>query len=90
LCGGCCNCSGYVELSSAESTSGQSLLLLWVLGLCRLYDVIHSDRKLYLVFEFLDLDLKKMMDTTPGFSKDHRLIKVTSLASPLAGCHVWI
>jgi hypothetical protein len=29
----------------------------------RLLDVIHSDSKLYLVMEFLDLDLKKYMDT---------------------------
>lgn len=42
----------------------------------RLYDVIHADRRLYLVFEYLDLDLKKLMDALPGFSSDHRLIKV--------------
>ena len=29
----------------------------------RLLDIVHSDAKLYLVFEFLDLDLKKYMDT---------------------------
>ncbi len=29
----------------------------------RLFDIVHSDAKLYLVFEFLDLDLKKYMDT---------------------------
>jgi serine/threonine protein kinase len=55
--------------------------------ICRLYDVIHCDRKLYLVFEFLDLDLKKLMDSTPGFSKDHRLIKVAGLLAPPASCH---
>lgn len=44
--------------------------------LCRLHDVIHADRRLYLVFEFLDLDLKKLMDGLPGFNSDHRLIKV--------------
>ena len=33
----------------------------------RLLDVVHSDKKLYLVFEFLDLDLKKYMDKlAPG------------------------
>jgi hypothetical protein len=41
-----------------------------------LYDVIHADKRLYLVFEYLDLDLKKLMDALPGFSSDHRLIKV--------------
>jgi hypothetical protein len=29
----------------------------------RLLDIVHSDSKLYLVFEFLDMDLKKYMDT---------------------------
>lgn len=29
----------------------------------RLLDIVHSDQKLYLVFEFLDLDLKRYMDT---------------------------
>jgi len=31
-----------------------------------LLDVVHSDKKLYLVFEFLDLDLKKYMDKLPS------------------------
>lgn len=42
----------------------------------RLHDVVHSDKRLYLVFEYLDLDLKKHMDSCPEFSKDPRLIKV--------------
>ena len=29
----------------------------------RLFDIVHSDAKLYLVFEFLDCDLKRYMDT---------------------------
>ena len=32
----------------------------------RLYDVIYTERKLTLVFEFLDLDLKKYMDQCGG------------------------
>ena len=31
----------------------------------RLLDVVHNDKKLYLVFEFLDQDLKKFMDSSP-------------------------
>lgn len=31
----------------------------------RLLDIIHEENKLFLVFEFLDLDLKKYMDTVP-------------------------
>lgn len=47
-------------------------LLFFALGSClavcvlrseRLLDIIHQESKLYLVFEFLDLDLKKYMDT---------------------------
>lgn len=30
---------------------------------CSLRDIVHSEAKLYLVFEFLDMDLKKYMDT---------------------------
>jgi hypothetical protein len=29
----------------------------------RLFDILHQDQKLYLVFEFVDMDLKKYMDT---------------------------
>lgn len=42
----------------------------------RLQDVVHSEKRIYLVFEYLDLDLKKHMDSSPEFAKDSRLIKV--------------
>lgn len=29
---------------------------------CRLLDIVHADQKLYLVFEFLDVDLKRYME----------------------------
>jgi hypothetical protein len=32
----------------------------------RLYDVLHTEKKLTLVFEFLDSDLKKFLDTYSG------------------------
>jgi hypothetical protein len=32
------------------------------LAVYRLLDIVHSDTKLYLVFEFLDMDLKRYMD----------------------------
>lgn len=42
----------------------------------RLQDVVHSDKRLYLVFEYLDLDLKKHMDSCPELAKNPQLIKV--------------
>lgn len=43
---------------------------------CSLEDVIHEDRKLYLVFEFLDVDLKKHMDSQPQVYRDPLVVKV--------------
>lgn len=31
-------------------------------GVTRLLDIVHADQKLYLVFEFLDVDLKRYME----------------------------
>lgn len=44
--------------------------------------MVHSEKRLYLVFEYLDLDLKKHMDSCPEFSKDPRLIKVSDFSLP--------
>lgn len=55
----------------------------------RLMDVIHCDRRLYLVFEYLDLDLKRFMDTHPLLCRDHRLIKVAFLSFLCMWLHVW-
>ncbi|XP_039010356.1 cell division control protein 2 homolog [Hibiscus syriacus] len=38
-------------------------------------DVVHSEKRLYLVFEYLDLDLKKQMDSCLEFGEDPRMIK---------------
>lgn len=38
---------------------------------------MHCEKRLYLVFEYLDLDLKKHMDSCPEFAKNPHLIKVT-------------
>jgi hypothetical protein len=46
----------------------------------RLYDVLHTEKKLTLVFEFLDSDLKKFLDTYSG-DIDVLTIKVRCLSS---------
>ena len=54
-----------------------SLLCFLFVCLCRLNDVIHSEGRLYLVFEFVDMDLKKYMESIHG-SLDPELIRVSS------------
>lgn len=44
---------------------------------CRLLDVVHSDKNLYLVFEYLNQDLKKYMDTVGDGGISPKLVKVT-------------
>ena len=42
-----------------------------------LYEVLHCDRKLYLVFEYLDYDLKKYMDKHMSNGIPHDVVKVS-------------
>ena len=54
-----------------------------------LLEVIHQETKLYLVFEYLDLDLKKHMDSSPHISNDRMVIKgyVYQLCAGIVFCH---
>ena len=47
----------------------------------RLLDIVHADQKLYLVFEFLDVDLKRYMDlgNKSGNPITLELVKVSHL-----------
>uniref|UniRef100_M1BLC9 cyclin-dependent kinase n=1 Tax=Solanum tuberosum TaxID=4113 RepID=M1BLC9_SOLTU len=58
-------------------------------NIVRLLDVVHSEKRLYLVFEYLDLDLKKHMDSCPEFSKDTGVVKsfVYQMLRGIAYCH---
>lgn len=48
-----------------------------VLSLFSLETIIHQDSKLYLVFEFMQMDLKKFLDNLPtGKLIDTMLLKV--------------
>ncbi len=54
-----------------------------------LLDVVHEDRKLHLVFEYLDLDLKKHMDTSPQAYQDPLRVKryLYQMLDGIAYCH---
>ncbi|KAJ9109229.1 Cyclin-dependent kinase catalytic subunit [Naganishia friedmannii] len=55
------------EDEGVPSTAIREISLLKELSrddnIVKLFDIVHQDQKLYLVFEFLDMDLKKYMDT---------------------------
>lgn len=49
----------------------------------RLLDIVHSETKLYLVFEFMDMDLKRYMDKVgDGDGMGIDIVKVRSAVSP--------
>lgn len=54
----------------------------------RLYDVVHTERKLTLVFEYLDQDLKKYLDVCEG-GLDKMIVKsfLFQLLTGVAYCH---
>lgn len=53
----------------------------------RLLDVVHRDAKLYLVFEFLDLDLKRYMDHVKAGIADQVKSFTYQLLEGIAYCH---
>ena len=84
-----------IRLESQEegipSTAIREIALLKELShpnIVKLIDVVHTEKKLTLVFEFLDYDLKKKMDATTG-PMDVPTIKsfLYQLVRGIAFCH---
>lgn len=80
------------ETEGVPSTAIREIALLRELNhpnIVRLLDVIHSETKLYLVFEFLDQDLKKYMDNAPPLGISLPLVKsyMHQLLQGIAFCH---
>lgn len=68
------------EEEGIPSTAIREISLLKELvhvNIVRLIDVLHTVKKLTLVFEFVDTDLKKKIDTTEGEGLDKMLVKVS-------------
>lgn len=60
---------GFLFFQGVPSSALREICLLKELkhkNIVRLYDVLHSDKKLTLVFEHCDQDLKKYFDTLNG------------------------
>ncbi|XP_052805726.1 cyclin-dependent kinase 2-like [Mya arenaria] len=58
-------------------------------NIVRLLDVVHSEKKLYLVFEFLQMDLKKLMDSCPPSGLGENLVRsyLYQLLLGISYCH---
>ncbi|XP_074652153.1 cyclin-dependent kinase 2-like [Tubulanus polymorphus] len=80
------------ESEGVPSTAIREISLLKELdhsSIVSLLDVIHNDKKLYLVFEYLNQDLKKFMDNAPPSGIPLPLIKsyLHQLLQGIAYCH---
>ncbi|XP_033105761.1 cyclin-dependent kinase 2-like [Anneissia japonica] len=80
------------ESEGVPSTAIREIALLKELNhdnIVRLLDVIHNEKKLYLVFEFLNQDLKKYMDSAPPSGLPLSLVKsyLHQLLKGVACCH---
>lgn len=80
------------ESEGVPSTAIREISLLKELNhtnVVKLLDVIHHDKKLYLVFEYLDKDLKKYMDNAPPDGIPLDLVKsyMYQLLDGISYCH---
>ncbi|XP_012968751.1 cyclin-dependent kinase 3 isoform X2 [Mesocricetus auratus] len=80
------------ETEGVPSTAIREISLLKELkhpNIVKLLDVVHREKKLYLVFEFLTQDLKKHMDSTPTSELPLHVVKsyLSQLLQGLDFCH---
>ncbi|CAI8036133.1 Cyclin-dependent kinase 2 [Geodia barretti] len=78
------------ECEGVPSTAIREISLLRELdhpNIVNLMEVLHCDRKLYLVFEYLDYDLKKFMDRTPNIEPEHVKAYIYQVLDGIAFCH---
>ena len=85
-----------IESEGVPSTAIREISLLKELehpGIVQLLDVVHADQKLYLVFEYLDKDLKKLMDDhakengQTGLPEPLAMSYLKQLLEGIAYCH---
>ena len=74
-------------LTNLNFLVGLHARLLFVLVLSRLNEVIHSNGRLYLVFEWLQKDLKRYMDSANG-SLDLKRAKVSEVRFSIFSLHL--
>eukprot|EP00794_Sanderia_malayensis_P003665 gene3665-4182_t len=79
----------YGIVYKAKEKSTGKLVALKKIRLDSLLDVIYSEKKLFLVFEYLSQDLKKYLDTAPPGGLPLPLVKsyLHQLLSGIAFCH---
>jgi len=80
------------ESEGVPSTAIREISLLKELdhpNVVSLIDVIHTNKKLYLVFEYIDMDLRKFMDSLGNDSMPLALVKsyIWQLLQGVAFCH---
>ncbi|XP_040845358.1 cyclin-dependent kinase 3 isoform X4 [Ochotona curzoniae] len=79
----------YGVVYKAQNKETGQLVALKKIRLDLLLDVVHNDKKLYLVFEFVSQDLKKYMDSTPASKLPTHLVKsyLSQLLQGVNFCH---
>ncbi|XP_041117296.1 cyclin-dependent kinase 2-like [Polyodon spathula] len=80
------------ETEGVPSTAIREISLLKELNhpnIVKLLDVVHTEKKLYLVFEYLDQDLKKYMDSSQPVGMPLPLVKsyLLQLLQGISFCH---